>query len=212
MLAVDEHLAAFALGGADAVADRGEILLGRRLERDAHVIVPRLGDEADRVRLRLEQRGDAGIVRERAAGPPRHAERREGGLELAVLGKQLRVGRVRARIAALDVIEPEGVEHPRDRDLVGEGEVDAVRLRAVAQRGVEQIEPLFHDVLPSPLPACEERSDGAQHRPGEGQFQKAPSPASRLRRSAPSPARGEGFGVRGPLIARPPSSCLPWNP
>jgi len=45
--------------------------------------------------------------------------------------------------------------------------------------------------LPSPLvgEGGRERSE----RPGEGAFLKPPSPASRLRRSAPSPTRGEGF-------------------
>jgi hypothetical protein len=59
-----------------------------------------------------------------------------------VLGEEARVGRIGARIAGFDIVDAELVEHARDRDLVGEREVDAVCLRAVAQRGVEQIEPL----------------------------------------------------------------------
>ena len=104
------------------------------------MIVPGLGDEADGVGLGLEQRREAGIVRGRAAGPPRHAEGGEGGAELALLGEQLRVGRVGAGIAALDIVDAEIVEHVRDRELVVEREIDAVGLRAVAQRGVEEIE------------------------------------------------------------------------
>ena len=50
------------------------------------------------------------------------------------------VGRIGAGIAALDIVDAELVEHVRDRELVGEREIDAVGLRAVAQRGVEQIE------------------------------------------------------------------------
>ena len=61
-------------------------------------------------------------------------------VELAVLGEQFGVGRIGARIAALDVVDAELVEHAGDRQLVGEREIDAVGLRAVAQRGVEQIE------------------------------------------------------------------------
>ena len=80
MLAVEQHLAAFGLGGLHAVADRGEVFLERGLERDAHVIVPGLGDEADRLGLGVEQRGEPRIVRGRAAGPPRHAEGGEGGV------------------------------------------------------------------------------------------------------------------------------------
>ena len=59
---------------------------------------------------------------------------------LRSVGEQLGVGRVRARIAALDIVDAELVEQLRDRELVVQREVDAVDLRAVAQRGVEQIE------------------------------------------------------------------------
>ena len=45
-------------------------------------------------------------------------------------------------IAALDIVDAEVVEHAGDRELVVQREVDAVGLRAVAQRGVEQIEAL----------------------------------------------------------------------
>ena len=140
MLAVEQHLPALRLGRAHAVADRGDVFLFRRLQRDAHMIVPRLGDEADGVGLRLEQRGQPRIVRGRAARPPRHAEGGEGRAELALGREQLGVGRIGAGIAALDIVDAELVEHARDGELVGEREVDAVGLRAVAQRGVEQIE------------------------------------------------------------------------
>src|SRR5262249_20750539 len=75
-----------------------------------------------------------------AARPPRHAEGRERGAELALLAEQLSIGRVGARVAALDVVDADVVEQAGDRKLVVEGEVDAVGLRAVAQRGVEEIE------------------------------------------------------------------------
>ena len=139
MLAVEQHFAALRLGGAHAVADRGEVFLVRRLQRDLDVIVPGLGDKTDGVGLGLEQRGEARIVGGRAAGPPRHAEGGEGGVELAVGGEQFGVGRIGAGIAALDIVDAELVEHAGDRQLVGEREIDAVGLRAVAQRGVEQI-------------------------------------------------------------------------
>src|ERR1700722_14421512 len=145
MLAVEQHLAPFRLGGRDAVADRGEVLLERRLERNAHLMVPRLGDEADGVRLGVEQRHEPRIVRGRAARPPRHAEGREGRrLELAFLAKELAVGEVLARIAALDILDAEHVEELCERELVTEREVNAVRLRAVAQRRVEEVETLLH--------------------------------------------------------------------
>ena len=66
-------------------------------------------------------------------------------MQHARLGEQLRVGRIGAGIAALDIVDAELVEHADDGELVGQREIDAVGLRAVAQRGVEQIEPLAHD-------------------------------------------------------------------
>ena len=59
---------------------------------------------------------------------------------LRSVGEQFGVGRIGAGIAAFDIVDAELVEHAGDRQLVGEREIDAVGLRAVAQRGVEQIE------------------------------------------------------------------------
>ena len=61
-------------------------------------------------------------------------------MELVRLGEQFGVGRIGAGIAAFDIIDAELVEHAGNRQLVVEREVDAVGLRAVAQRGVEEIE------------------------------------------------------------------------
>ena len=54
--------------------------------------------------------------------------------------KQLGIGRIGAGITALDIVDAEIVQHLRDQPLVLQREIDAVGLRAVAQRGVEQIE------------------------------------------------------------------------
>src|SRR5262245_4760539 len=43
MLAVEQHLTALPLRGSYAVADRGKVLLGRGLERNAHLVVPGFG-------------------------------------------------------------------------------------------------------------------------------------------------------------------------
>src|SRR4030095_3049228 len=91
------------------------------------------------------QRRESRVVRRGAAGSARHAEGGEGGVELALLAEQLGVGRIGARIAAFHVIDAEIVKQAGDRELVVEGEVDAVRLRAVAQRGVEEIEAFAGD-------------------------------------------------------------------
>ena len=64
-------------------------------------------------------------------------------------GKEFGVGRVGAGIAALDIIDAEFVEHPGDPLLVVQREIDAVGLRAVAQRGVEEIKAFAaHDETP----------------------------------------------------------------
>ena len=56
------------------------------------------------------------------------------------LAEELGVRRVRAGVAALDVVEAELVEHVGDGRLVLDGEVDAGGLRAVAEGGVEEVE------------------------------------------------------------------------
>ena len=102
-----------AFAARHAVADRGEVFLVGRLERDADMVVPGLGDKADRIGLGVEQRGQARIVRGRAPGPPRHAERGECRVQSAMLGEQFGVGRIGAGIAALDIVDAEFVEHAR---------------------------------------------------------------------------------------------------
>src|SRR5208283_4280407 len=101
------------------------------------------GDEHDGVGRAVEQRSDAGIVVDRAALATRHAEGGEACLERRALGEELRVERIGAGIATLDVIDPQLVEHRRDLALVLEREVDADGLRAVSQRRVEKRKPRF---------------------------------------------------------------------
>src|ERR1051325_4106101 len=55
---------------------------------------------------------------------------------------------LRSWIAAFDVVDAELVEQLGDRELVVQREIDAVHLRAVAQRGVEKIEAFFHAAAP----------------------------------------------------------------
>src|SRR5438270_819082 len=83
VLAVEQHLTAPTFGRADAFADGVEVLLRRGLERYAHVIVPRFGNETDGVCPRLEQRRKSRIVRGRSARTSRHAEGCERGGELS---------------------------------------------------------------------------------------------------------------------------------
>ena len=70
-------------------------------------------------------------------------------VELRLGGEEFGVGRIGAGIAALDIVDAEFVEHAGDDLLVMQREIDAVGLRAVAQRGVEQIEAFAaHDGAP----------------------------------------------------------------
>jgi hypothetical protein len=63
--------------------------------------------------------------------------------------KEFGVGRVGAGIAALDIVDAELIQHLRDDLLVVQREIDAVGLRAVAQRGVEEIKAFAaHDGTP----------------------------------------------------------------
>ena len=139
MFAVEQHFAALGLGRAHAVADRGEHFFFGGLQRDPHVIVPGFGDEADGVGLRVEQRDEAGIVGRRAARPPRHAEGGELCPHRPPLGEKAGIDRIGAGIAGLDIVDAQLVEQSCDCEFIREREIDAVGLRAVAQRGVEQI-------------------------------------------------------------------------
>ena len=59
-------------------------------------------------------------------------------IEIRLRREELGVGRIGAGIAALDIVDAEFVEHAGDELLVVQREIDAVGLRAVAQRGVER--------------------------------------------------------------------------
>ena len=104
-----------------------------------------LADQGDRIGAALEQRRKARIVRGAAAGAPGHPKCAELGLgEHRRVREEAVVGGIGARPAAFDVVDPELIEQLRDCHLVGDGEVDAVGLAAVAQRGVVEIDPLGH--------------------------------------------------------------------
>jgi hypothetical protein len=106
--------------------------------------VPAFRDETDGVRVGVEDGGEAGIVRRRAPGPLGHAEGSELRMgEFRLFAEEGVVGRVRAGITAFDIVEAEFVEQARNEALVLHAEIDARRLRAVAQRGVEEVETGF---------------------------------------------------------------------
>ena len=99
----------------------------------------------------IEAQMESGVVFGTGVLTAGHAEGGEGRVQIALLAEQLGVGRIGAGIAALDVIDAEIGQHAGDRQLVGQREVDAVGLRAIAQRGIEQVEALAcHDRLTWP--------------------------------------------------------------
>ena len=120
VLAVDHCLATRRDSGAHAVPDAREVLLERAAERDVNVIIPRFGDEHDRVGVCGEQRGDAGIVGGRAAGALGHAEGAKARLSGRLALKKPGIDRIGAGIAALHIIDsklveqrPRSVAYPR---------------------------------------------------------------------------------------------------
>ena len=143
MFAIDHRLAAGGDRRLHAVGDGFEVLVERAAQRDMDVIVPRLGDIDDRVGVGGEKTREARIIGGRAARTLGHAEGAEAGAAGGLLFEEFGVERVRARIAALDIVDAEPVEHRRDAALVVEREVDAGGQRAVAHRGVEQVEAFF---------------------------------------------------------------------
>src|SRR5262249_23241315 len=125
----------------DRLANALQVLLEARAERHVDVKVPGLGDETNGARLGSEHCLEAGIVGKRPARTLGHAEGCEHGeAERARRSEQLGVGRIGAWIASFDIVEAEAIELPRDQRLVLEREVNAVRLGAVTQRRVIEIE------------------------------------------------------------------------
>ena len=138
MLAVQHHLAAPRPRRLDAVGDAVKIFVQRNAQRRPDLIVRGLGHKHNRVGVSVEQLRHARIIGGGAPGPLGHAEGGEAGLHFWFLREEKRVDGVGARIAALNIIYAQRVQHRRDGALVVEREIHAGGLRAVAQRGVEQ--------------------------------------------------------------------------
>jgi hypothetical protein len=128
------------------------------------VVVPALADQRDHRGLRGEQGLQVGIIFATAAAMARAAEGGEAGLpqlETVGAGEEVRVLGIGARPTALDVVDSEVGEAPRDRELVLDGERDVLTLGTVAQRGVVQ-EDLGHA---EPV-ACRKRDHYPRNAPG----------------------------------------------
>jgi hypothetical protein len=110
------------------------------------VTVVGLGDEGDHGGLGLQQRPHLRVALGCGAGLTGGAEGHELGVAegdlLAGAAEELGVPGDGARPAALDEAHAELVQVTGDGELVGDGEVDALALGAVAERGVEDVEVL----------------------------------------------------------------------
>src|SRR5262249_23762042 len=117
-----------------------DILGERDAEGDIDLEVRGLAHHADRIGLRVQQRGKSRIIRGAAAGTAGHAEGDElRALEARLVAEEGVVGRVRAGPAAFNVIHTQAIERDGERLLVADIEVDALSLRTIAQGRVEQV-------------------------------------------------------------------------
>ena len=184
------------------VGDHEEVLGQRRLERVGDVEGPGLAEDRGDRRARLDEGLEARVGLGGDAGPPRRAE---GGhprvLERHVEdpAKEPQVLRVRARPAALDVVDAERVEPLGQADLVLHGEGHALALGAVPERRVVDLDLARHGgpscppwgapegtlTISAGQSACQEtgalkaergRRAGRAHRPGTGAPGDGPSP------------------------------------
>ena len=143
VLAVEEDAAALRDQVGDGVAHHREVLLAGGAQRPLDVPDVGLGDQAHRRRLGVEQRAHLRVVGDGDAGLAGRAERDEQRVLEVELGarppEELGVLGHRARPAALDEADAELVEQPGDRELVDDRVADALALRAVAKRRVEDL-------------------------------------------------------------------------
>ncbi len=143
MLGVEHHLLGVTAGLAQRIRDHGQVLAAAHAEGTLGLPGGTLADQRDHGRARLEQRHEARIVGGTAARAAGHAEGAQPRLfQLWWIREKRVVGRVGTGPAALDIVDPERVELPRDPELVSDREVDTLGLRPVAQRGVVEPDPL----------------------------------------------------------------------
>src|SRR6266850_606734 len=144
----------------DRIRDHGHVLLERGAERRGHVEVPRLAEDGDDGRARLDQRLQVAVLLRPDAGPPGGAERADlRALEHRVLHalEEPQVLGIGPGPAALDVVDTELVEAVRDAHLVLHREGHALALGAVAEGGVVDLDLTGHRgrIIPPPAGECQ---------------------------------------------------------
>ena len=145
VLAVDEDPHPLAPQVGDGVGHHRQVLPQRGLQGLLDVPVVGLGDDAGHVGPGVAQSGRERVVGRLHPDPAGEPERGQGGVpELDGTGGHLGevggVARVGPRPAALDVVHPEVVEQRGDRQLVVDGEIQALLLGPVPQRRVVHVE------------------------------------------------------------------------
>src|SRR5438132_7650306 len=143
VLGVEDHLVGPLAQIGDGIVDDLEVLLEGDAQVLAHVEVPGLADDGDDRGLGAQAEEQVAVVGGLHARPAGRAEGRHLRVpEARALdgAEELLVARVRARPAALDVLDAEVVEPLGDADLVLEREGDVLGLRPVAQRRVVELD------------------------------------------------------------------------
>ena len=144
MLRVEEHPPALRAQVRDGVADHREVLRQGGAEGQLDVPVVTLGDKSHDRRAGFAQRGDRWVVGRLGAGPAGRAERGELRVLQVKLGpgepEEFRVLGVGARPSALDETGAELIKLPRDGQLVGHRQIQALLLCPIAQRCVVDME------------------------------------------------------------------------
>src|SRR5437870_6996003 len=143
VLGVEDDLVGPLAEVGDGVVNDLQVLRERDAQILAHVEVPGLADDGDHRRLGAETEAEVTVV----GGLHARAAGRAEGRHLRVLqpealdgAEELLVARVRARPAALDVVEAEVVEPFGNAQLVLEREGDVFGLGPVAQRRVVELD------------------------------------------------------------------------
>ena len=143
VLGVEDDRVDVPLQEDDAVVDHLEVLRLRDAQILAHVQLPGLAEDGHDRRLRLQELADVGVV----AGARADAACRAEGSDARVLQAQALgfleerfVARIRSGPTAFDVGDTEVVEAFGDAQLVLDGEGDVLRLAAVAQRRVVDVD------------------------------------------------------------------------
>ena len=143
VLGVEEDPLALLPQVAHRVGDHRQVLVERGPQGQLDVAVVALGDQRHDRGARLAERGDLRVVGGVDARLAGRAERGERGVAQVELGlraaEELGVLRNRARPAALDEPDAETVQVPGDHQLVGNRQVQALLLGAVAEGGVVDV-------------------------------------------------------------------------